>query len=158
MKLSSNNVWFMFCQSTSINAEVRRFCVMSRTRILVCFPVLMSESSLFGKRSSSFYSMTWNYVFAWGWKLVDFIVILCSWSSFYGVKTVGFAKNSKFWTFKPTHKYLFLISHQINTLILARSWILFKTFIFLYYINCFRPHCERGRKMSYFLLLILNKW
>jgi hypothetical protein len=83
---------------------------------------------------------------------------LWSWGRFNRTKTMRFDKDTQFCTFKSTHQYLFLISDQIYTLVFTRSRILFKTFIFLYYINRFRPHCERRGKMSYFLFFILNEF
>jgi len=106
----SDYVWIVFWQIVAIDAKVRGFCIIWRTWVLVSFPMLMSEAMLLGKSSSPFSSMTGNYVFARRWELIDFIVMVNSRCSFYGVESMRFAKNTKFWSFESTYKYLFLIS------------------------------------------------
>lgn len=118
--------------------------------------MLVSEATLLAKRSSSLPSVTGNDVFSCRWKLIDFIVMVDCRSSFYDLESMRFAENAKFWTFESTYKYLFLISDQINTLIFAWPWVIFKTFVFLYYVYSFWSHCERWWKMDHFLFLILH--
>lgn len=152
----SDYVWLVFLQMVTIDAKVRRLYIVWRTWVLVNFPMLVSEATLLGKRSSPFTSVAGNDVFAWRWKLIDFVVMVDSRARFCSVESMRFAKNTKFWSFESTYKYFFLISDQINTLIFSRSWIIFKTFVFLYYIYSFWSHRERRGEMHHFLFLVLH--